>query len=421
MIDVNGIEAARHAADKVIAAFEDCGRSPITIKQYKRVYRKFFDFLERESFQRVPTEGDCVAFINVSTGAGLKGLYDKSPDGETGRVRRPLALMQDYLRDGEVDILKVVSFQPWSCPRVFSEVYAAYVDSIRARGNARATIRTKEDLLGKFLDYLLESGIDELSRLSAKHVSGFLLTLAHCKRRTVIGAVGVLRDFLRFLEAEGVVEGEPSSMLPKGHVVRNDTVPYLWKAEEIAAILAVIDRASAIGKRDYAMILLVARLGLRTSDLRRLEASSIDWRAKTLTIVQHKTGVPLKLPLLDDVGWAIIDYLKNGRPETECSRIFVKHTYPFDELGEFGSVGSRLYKYADLAGIDLPRGQLHGMHSLRGSLARAMLANGTPVATISETLGHVDSNTTEAYYLRLDVENLRCCALDVEDVIGGAR
>ncbi|MBQ9000555.1 MAG: tyrosine-type recombinase/integrase [Eggerthellaceae bacterium] len=201
--------------------------------------------------------------------------------------------------------------------------------------------------------------------------------------------------------------------------MRNEALPYLWSPDEVRAVLAAIDRSSSIGKRDYAMILLVARLGLRTTDLLMLDFSSIDWRARTLTVVQHKTGVPLKLPLLDDVGWAIVDYLRNGRPETASKLVFVKHRHPFDELGATGAVNCRLYRYAAMAGIEFPPGRPHSMHSFRSSLARAMVGCGTPLPAVSQVLGHTDAKTTMDYYLRLDAGALRECALDVEDVIGG--
>ena len=182
----------------------------------------------------------------------------------------------------------------------------------------------------------------------------------------------------------------------------------------------MIDRQSATGKRDYAMILMTARLGLRICDLRQLELGDLDWRAKTLTIVQHKTGRPLSLPLLDDVGWAIINYVRHGRPETACAKVFIKHSYPFDAFGGSSSVACRLSRYAARAGIEFPPGQACGMHSLRGALAVAMIGNGAPMPVISAVLGHASSDTTQAYYLRFDVERLRCCALDVEDVLGQA-
>ncbi|MBK9696738.1 MAG: tyrosine-type recombinase/integrase [Propionibacteriaceae bacterium] len=115
----------------------------------------------------------------------------------------------------------------------------------------------------------------------------------------------------------------------------------MWTADEIRRVLAVIDRESATGKRDYAMILATARLGLRISDLRHLELGDLDWRARKITIVQHKTGRPLSLPLLDDVGWAIIDYVRGGRPATDCPKVFVKHRHPFGTFGNASSVASR--------------------------------------------------------------------------------
>jgi integrase len=164
------------------------------------------------------------------------------------------------------------------------------------------------------------------------------------------------------------------------------------------------------------MILTTARLGLRISDLRHLDLGDLDWRAKQITIVQHKTGRPLCLPLLDDVGWAIIDYVKNGRPDSGCPKVFVKHRHPFDAFGCASSIASRLSRHAARAGIEFGPDEVCGMHSLRGALAVAMIGTGAPIPVVSAVLGHASSDTTQAYYLRFDTERLRCCALDVEDV-----
>jgi integrase len=125
----------------------------------------------------------------------------------------------------------------------------------------------------------------------------------------------------------------------------------------------------------------------------------------------------LSLPLLDDVGWAIIDYVRGGRPETVCPKVFVKHRHPFDAFGCASSVASRLSRHAARAGIEFGPGQVCGMHSLRGALAVAMIGGGTPMPVVSAVLGHTSSDTTQAYYLRFDIERLRGCALDVEDVL----
>jgi hypothetical protein len=183
--------------------------------------------------------------------------------------------------------------------------------------------------------------------------------------------------------------------------------PHLWTVDEIRRVLAVIDRQSATGKRDYAMILATARLGLRISDLRHLELGDLDWRAKQITIVQHKTGRPLSLPLLEDVGWAIIDYVRGGRPETACPMVFVKHRHPFDAFGSASSVASRLSRHAARAGIEFGPGQVCGMHSLRGALAVAMIGNGASMPVVSAVLGHASSDTTQAYYLQTPRPNAK--------------
>jgi integrase len=191
----------------------------------------------------------------------------------------------------------------------------------------------------------------------------------------------------------------------------------VWTVEEVRRVLEQIDRQSAIGKRDYAMVLLTVRLGVRVGDLRRLELGWFDWRAKNLAFRQHKTGVPLTLPLPGDVGWAVIDYIRHGRPEAACRQLFVKHRYPFTAFGSSTSVGCRLSYYARRAGIVFGAGRSHGLHSLRGALAVAMLQDDTPPPVVTAVLGHAAANTTAAHYLRLDTEHLRRCALDVEDVL----
>jgi integrase/recombinase XerD len=253
-----------------------------------------------------------------------------------------------------------------------------------------------------------------------RDVSGFLLRQRGLRRKTVAGLRSSLADFLAFAADAGRAPQGLAGRLPPHRHLRHESGPHLWTAEEIRRLLAVIDRQSAAGKRDYAMILLTARLGLRVSDLRQLGLGDLDWRAKTLTVIQRKTGRPLSLPLLDDVGWAVIDYVRHGRPATGCAKVFVKHSHPFDAFGSSSSVASRLSRYAARAGIEFPPGQARGMHSLRGALAVAMIGNGAPMPVISAVLGHASTDTTQAYYLRFDVARLRCCALDVEDIPGQA-
>jgi integrase len=307
------------------------------------------------------------------------------------------------------------------CPVRFRALRDDYLASCRARGNAEATVVSKDKAASRFLGYLEEVGVDDLPALSVRDISGFFVRQRRFGRKTIAAMRSCVADFLDFLAAAGWAPESLADRLPPHRHVRHESEPHLWTVEEIRRVLAVIDRQSAAGKRDYAMILATARLGLRISDLRQLELGDLDWRAKTITIVQHKTSRPLRLPLLDDVGWAIIDYVGHGRPETACRKVFVKHRYPFDAFGCSSSVASRLSRHAGRAGIAFVPGEVCGMHSLRAALAVAMIGNQTPIPVVSAVLGHASSETTQAYYLRFDIDRLRCCALDVEDVIAQAR
>lgn len=153
----------------------------------------------------------------------------------------------------------------------------------------------------------------------------------------------------------------------------------------------------------------------RVSDIRSLELSSLNWSRKTINLIVQKTKKAIELPLLDDIGWAIIDYLKNGRPKTICTRVFVRHRAPYDAVGENECFHKELHRYMQSAGIIPPVGMPCGLHSLRSTLARKMLESGTPLPVISETLGHSNINTT-SLYLKIDLEGLKKCTLDPEEV-----
>ena len=411
----------RDAVGGVLAALRDAGRSEDTVRSYRAVLERFVAFLAERGLETA-SDRVCVEFVAEQTGVSLAGLREPVTDRHVRVVRRPVVLMADVLAGRPVDVDRLVVPAKDDCPAGFRMVRDEYVAACRERGNAEATVVTKDKAASRFLMYLRDAGVDDLVALGVRDVSGFLLRLRGLGfgRKTIAVMRSCVADFLRFLAATGRAPGGLAERMPPHRHVRHESEPHLWTADEIRRVLAVIDRQSACGKRDYAMVLTTARLGLRISDLRQLELGDLDWRSKTITIVQRKTGRRLSLPLLDDVGWAIIDYVRDGRPETSCRKVFVKHRHPFDAFGCGSSIASRLSRHAARAGIAFGPGEVCGMHSLRSALAVAMIGHGTPIPVVSAVLGHASSDTTQAHYLRFDVERLRCCALDVEDVIESA-
>ena len=239
---------------------------------------------------------------------------------------------------------------------------------------------------------------------------------AESSSRYISTVLSVLRNYFTFLKDKHFITKDLTGSLPHVRILRNAFIPHSWKTDDVKKLLASIDRNSTKGKRDYAILLLIVHLGLRVSDIRNMKLSSLNWNRKIITLTVKKTGQVLELPLLDDIGWAIIDYLKNGRPQTACDRLFVRHRAPFDSFGENASFYSELHRYMQVAGITPPTGVHCGLHSLRSTLARNMLEAKIPLPIISEVLGHSSINTT-SIYLKIDLDGLRKCALDSEEVL----
>jgi integrase/recombinase XerD len=406
----------RAAVSHVLSVLREAGRAEGTVRRHQIVLDRFAVFLAGRGLDTA-SEGACIDFITAQTGVRLGSLRESIKNRDVQAVRRSVLLMREVLAGRRAEVDRSVVPPKDGCPAKFHPLRDDYLAWCRGRGNAEGTLVAKDKAVSRFLGYLNEVGADDLAGLGVRDLSGFFMRQLGLRRKTIAAMRSSLRDFLAFSATAGKTPQGLADRLPPQKHVRHESEPHLWTAEEIRRVLAVIDRASATGKRDYAMILATARLGLRICDLRQLELGDLDWRAKQITIVQQKTGRSLSLPLLDDVGWAIIDYIAGGRPETACQKVFVKHRHPFDTFGCASSVASRLSRHAVRAEIVFGPDEVCGMHSLRGALAVAMIGNGAPIPVVSAVLGHASSDTTQAYYLRFDVERLRLCALDVEDVL----
>ena len=266
-----------------------------------------------------------------------------------------------------------------------------------------------------FLDFLDPSKARTLEQIQAADLSEFVSSRDHLKPKTVARIVSDVRCFLRFLTMRGILQKDLSAELPTVRVPRDATIPSVWDQELIVRLLGAVDRSSAKGKRDYAILLLACRLGLRTGDIRTLKLDNLRWAESTIEITQAKTGTPLTLPLPNEVGEALIDYLKSGRPQSAHREVFLKVNPPFDPFGDNDNLHHIIKYWRQLAGITFRCPQKRGLHSLRHTLATRLLEKGTPLPTIAEILGHTSLESTRIY-AKADVEALRSVALDPEEV-----
>lgn len=190
-------------------------------------------------------------------------------------------------------------------------------------------------------------------------------------------------------------------------------IPSVWTAEELQKLIAAIDRGSPKGKRDYAIIMLACCLGMRCKDIKQLKMDNFRWEEKKLIFTQSKTKTPLSLPLTPEVGWAVIDYLKYGRPKIESSYLFLSHRTPFIPFSESENLHKLIKGYMRLAHLPKLK-KKRGMHSLRHTMASQLLEKDTPLSTISNILGHIDTDST-AVYLKVDMQKLKECSLTFEE------
>lgn len=326
---------------------------------------------------------------------GVKALADFGKNGRIGRARRDVQAvhlppaMQNTLCDYEQYCKDRLHLQP-------------------------STLRLRTTELTIFLDFLHSGKARTLGEIQAADLSEFVSSLDHLQPKTVARTLSDVRSFLQFLTMRGILQKDLSADLPKIRVPKDATIPSVWDHELIVRLLGSVDRSSAKGKRDYAILLLACRLGLRAGDIRTLKLDDLRWENSTIEITQAKTGTPLSLPLTNEVGEALIDYLKSGRPQTTHREVFLKVQPPFDPF-----MGNNLYHIVTywrlLSGIIFRSSQKRGIHSLRHTLATRLLEKGTPFTTIAGILGHTSLESTRIY-AKADVEALRGVALDPEEV-----
>lgn len=300
-------------------------------------------------------------------------------------------------------------------PPAFRDAYLAYEQDCRHRGYRQTTLLNAQRYLPRWLDYLAAQGITEVGSITAMHISTFLTSLQGYAPRTVAHYSCHARCLLRFCYQHGMIREDLSRCVPPTPIRHYTRIPTVWTQEEVETLLAQVDRGSPRGKRDYAILLLAARIGLRVGDIIRLTLDDLKWEQKRIELIQSKTGQPLVVPLLDDLGWALIEYLKHARPVSRYRQVFLRLFPPYTPFVSHDNLYYIITRYRRMAGIQRFQHQPVGLHTLRHSLATQLLTESTPLNTISEVLGHACQTSTEVY-AKVDLRHLQQCPLDPEEV-----
>jgi site-specific recombinase XerD len=298
--------------------------------------------------------------------------------------------------------------------------YEAYLTELR--GLAASTILPHTSTASQLLRHLTDTTPPTpLARLTPAAVDGFLEAVsARLTRASLQHTVAQLRSFLRWLGGQGRAPQGLDTQIDTPRVYRQERLPRALAWATVWALLRSIDRTTPLGRRDYAMLLLIATYGLRTSEVVTLTLGDIHWRRSELRIVRRKVEGVLWLPLTDAVDAAIIDCLQHGRPPSPTRVLFLRHRPPAGVLKPT-AVTEVFQACVRRSGLPIA---FQGPHCLRHSLAVRLLRQGVSLKAIGDVLGHRNAERT-CVYLRLAVEDLRDVALSLPaegvGAAGGAR
>jgi len=292
------------------------------------------------------------------------------------------------------------------------EILEKFKNHCKASDYALSTCNGYARTAENFLSYTEAHNI-QLNQLNAIDLTAFVKTLLGYSYKMVEYVLCGLRAFLRFLYKEKVVLADFSESLPNIQSRKQTRIPSVWNKDDLLKLIHAIDRGNPAGKRDYAIIMLAARLGLRCIDIKRLTFSNFNWTEKYFEFSQSKTKSMVRLPILKDVGWAIIDYIQNGRPISDSPCIFLRHLAPIEPFADEDHLHQMIVKYMRIAKLPISGKKKVGMHSLRHTLATSLMENQTSIEDIASILGHQSTESTPTY-LKSSINLLRECALSSE-------
>ena len=308
------------------------------------------------------------------------------------RSRRSLRLLVDYLRQVRA-IPAAGPAEPGDPLEMLLDAYRRYL--VAERRMAPSTVRARVDVAGRFLvPRVTAAGLD-LENLVAADVTGFLLTQARSRALgTVKPMTSPLRCLLRYLFVAGLVPRDLAGAVPAAASPRLASLPCGTDPDTVAALLGSCDHSRPVGRRDFAILVLMARLGLRAGEIAALRLDDIDWRAGTM-VIRGKGSRLDQLPLPPDAGEAVADYLRHGRPPSGCRAVFLRACGPAGAMT--GHCVTMIPRSASRrAGLPVV-----GAHRLRHTAATEMLRRGASLPQIAEVLRH-HSEDTSAIYAKVD-------------------
>ena len=373
----------------------------VTLRHYRSRWLPIKEYMEKHGLK----------FINPTLCKDfLLEFYKGRTHGELTEkeklIEKSVSVLSEYIETGSVQRKCKIRYLDGSIGLLMKD-FLAYKRSHRLR---EITIDKIESHMSNFNFWLSTNGIFNIHDIRHHHIITFIKSLDPHKKSLIHDTLIDLRGFFKFLYEKGFISTNIATFIPKDNFQKQAKLPSYYTEEEIEKLLKSVDRGNIVGKRDYAILVLAAYLGLRASDIARLQFENLHWEQNTIILRQYKTGKNITLPLLPVVGNALLDYIQYGRPKSNEQFIFLLVISPFLPIRPQTIAGmiNRRFSYAGFKSTN----RRHGGHALRHSLVKELLNNKQSLPVISEVLGHKNTTSTR-HYIRIDTESLGQCALEV--------
>lgn len=381
--------------------------APKLVAMYMKVIEGFIPFCRRNA-------GGSLALIEI-VGLYYEHVTKSKPFSRPDtvflrRLARPVFMILDILEGRSIS--KKYCYNTCETPQEFTKDIRQYRKWLTESNNAQDKIQTRVGRIKQFLIHIHSIGCVGINELTADILICFIGNLSD--RYSSTGKTNILytlRNYFSCPYVKNQLEFDPLSFLTNLHTNKHERLELYYAPEEIQRVLSAVDRTTANGKMHYLMMLFAGLYGLRSCDIRMLEFTNIDWKRQLIMLNQHKTGGYLELPLIQEVLLAILDYVRNARPDTTDSHIFIRQRSPHLPYSDNNHFANKIAAYFKEAGVST-KNKHAGLHSMRHSLATALLKDNVPIHDIADILGHSSLQSTTKY-IWSDMEQLRSAALEV--------
>lgn len=338
---------------------------------------------------------------NESVGADFYQQFCQTHARATCVIMQLFLARLDSIQRGNGFIQHIKTAKPAELPEGLNSLLCIHRQRCIDKGLRLSSVQTHERYCREFLLLLSEEGVSDSCGFTTAAIS------RACLRYSAQSCYSVIRLFLRYVFEEGKSDRDYSVVVPKFRSPQ--PMPSVYSEEELRKIEAAIDRNTLTGKRDYAIVLLTTRLGIRPGNIANMTIKELDFRTETLRFTQQKTGVPITLPMVPELKDALLDYMKNARESVFSEYVFLSRYPPHAHLSTTG-IGDCIRRAIEAAKIAVGQRQW-GPRAMRSSVASSMVNDSVPYEVVRRTLGHTGKNAIKSY-ARLDIEQLRLYSLE---------